>query len=263
MPRRRSRRALMKGLAVLGIGGITGVGSAQESGTTIQLGGETAGWVGVAPDYIEGETNPTLNLEAGEEYTVEWENLDGQAHNFAIEGSDVQSEIITDGTQTVEFAATEQMTAYYCQPHSESMRGDINLGEAQDEQEESDEEEEPRQFDEPSEEPDGDPVATLEFTLTEEQWEAESPSEIEGDTNPTLNLVEGEIYEIEFSVETGRQRRHPGHYLVVFNEDGWATARTDFVKDGDSGSLKFVAESGVVGYRDQAQLDAEGEIVLH
>ena len=72
-------------------------------------------------------------LEADTEYVLVWENADGLQHNFAIEdenGEDLQaSELVREegATQTVTFTATEEMAAYYCQVHPQSMRGDIEI----------------------------------------------------------------------------------------------------------------------------------------
>ncbi|WP_225335359.1 ThuA domain-containing protein [Halomicrobium urmianum] len=91
-------------------------------------------WVGVTPDSIADVTNPTLTLTAGETYTVEWTNTDGEEHNFVIADADgtelVASDTIAEegATQTVEFTATEEMATYYCGPHSGSQRGDVQVG---------------------------------------------------------------------------------------------------------------------------------------
>lgn len=90
-------------------------------------------WVGVEPEEIADETNPTLSLVAGEDYTVEWTNTDGRPHNFTIEDTNgkkiVSSTVLgeTGATQTVEFTATEEMAEYYCQPHPHDMRGTIQV----------------------------------------------------------------------------------------------------------------------------------------
>ena len=95
--------------------------------------GGTHVWVGVSPDSIADLTNPTLNLTAGETYTVEWTNTDGEDHNFVIadaDGSELfTSETVSDegGTQSVEFTATEEMATYYCGPHSDSQRGSVEV----------------------------------------------------------------------------------------------------------------------------------------
>jgi hypothetical protein len=97
----------------------------------IRLVGETQGWQGEAPDDISGTENPTLELEAGSEYVLVWENGDGLQHNFAIEdenGEDLlASAFMSDegSTQTVTFTASAEMAEYYCQVHPDSMRGSI------------------------------------------------------------------------------------------------------------------------------------------
>jgi uncharacterized cupredoxin-like copper-binding protein len=96
-----------------------------------RLGGEASGWVGRAPERIQDETNPTLELEAGTEYTLVWENGDGIQHNFAIEDADGEDLLATEfvqeagATQTVTFTASEEMAEYYCQVHPDSMRGTV------------------------------------------------------------------------------------------------------------------------------------------
>lgn len=97
-----------------------------------ELEGHTSpGWVGVSPSSIEGETNPTLTLVPGEEYVVQWTNMDGAGHNFEIEDANgnvmVSSDVVfQEGyTQTVQFTATEEMAEYYCEPHASAMRGDV------------------------------------------------------------------------------------------------------------------------------------------
>ncbi|WP_238709603.1 PQQ-dependent sugar dehydrogenase [Natronorubrum halophilum] len=129
-----SRRRVMQATAAAGgVVALSDLGIAQEA-ETIELGGETSGWVGVAPDDIADEENPTLELEEGTAYELTWENLDGQAHNFVIEGSDGEelerTELMTEQgeTQTLEFEATSEMAEYYCEPHAGTMRGEISVG---------------------------------------------------------------------------------------------------------------------------------------
>lgn len=133
-----SRRRLLAAGAVLGIaGGVGGLVGAQEESADIELEGEMGGWIGVTPDGIDGETNPTLELEAGVEYTLVWTNADGMPHNFVIEGQDgtglVETETINEGSQTVSFTATEAMAEYYCGVHPETMRGDLAVAAGDDE----------------------------------------------------------------------------------------------------------------------------------
>ncbi|WP_226042046.1 PQQ-dependent sugar dehydrogenase [Natrinema sp. DC36] len=131
-----SRRTILRSTAALSVAGLALPATAQEDTITgeIELGGRISAWVGLAPDAIADERNPTLQLEQGETYTLTWENLDGAPHNFNIEseGGDeqfVSTEIVSQSgeTQTVEFEAQEGMAQYYCGPHPVSMRGDIEF----------------------------------------------------------------------------------------------------------------------------------------
>lgn len=95
--------------------------------------GLTAGWEGIAPDSIEGETNPTLELEAGEEYTFGWINGDGQPHNVAIRDGDgaaiASTETVSEenATQTLTFEATPAVADYVCEVHPTTMVGEIDV----------------------------------------------------------------------------------------------------------------------------------------
>ncbi|WP_330632977.1 ThuA domain-containing protein [Halocatena halophila] len=101
--------------------------------TTIQLDGFIDGWIGTAPDGIVDTTNPTLTLEDGAEYTVEWTNADGAPHDFAIQ--DASGNTITktdinmeDGAVTpLTFTATTEMVEYVCTVHPSSMLGEIQV----------------------------------------------------------------------------------------------------------------------------------------
>lgn len=82
---------------------------------------------------IEGK-NPTLTLVSGEEYTLEWTNVNGSTHNFVIETGDgstpVNTGFVSDqgATQTVTFTVTDGMGVYYCSPHRTlGMEGDVEV----------------------------------------------------------------------------------------------------------------------------------------
>ncbi|MFP9191882.1 cupredoxin domain-containing protein [Natronosalvus vescus] len=112
-----------------------GDGESIEPGTTIVFDGQTEGWEGLEPDAIEGETNPTLVLEADEEYEIGWEEGDGAAHNIEIWDEDevVVDDLETDVTddpdedQFLEFTASEEMAYYVCNPHRTTMIGEIDV----------------------------------------------------------------------------------------------------------------------------------------
>ncbi len=120
--------------AAVGAAGIAASGSATAQDTeTYRFGGEVAAWRGREPAPIEGEDNPTIELEAGQEYEFWFENIDGAPHNITIQDGSgnaiVQSELVTgEGTTaSVTFTATPQMTQYICTIHPTTMVGDLNV----------------------------------------------------------------------------------------------------------------------------------------
>ncbi|WP_238398139.1 cupredoxin domain-containing protein [Halorussus salinus] len=100
---------------------------------TYRFGGEVAAWQGRAPAAIEGQSNPTVELEAGREYEFWFENLDGQPHNIVIQDADgnaiVESELVSEegATASVTFTATPAMTTYICTVHPTTMVGDLTV----------------------------------------------------------------------------------------------------------------------------------------
>ncbi|THE63335.1 copper-binding protein [Salinadaptatus halalkaliphilus] len=108
--------------------------------TEIMLDGETQAWMGVEPDEIADEENPTLTLQGGESYEITWENADGANHNIEIWDDDdevvddYETEIMDEEgeTQTLEIdEVTDEMTQYVCEPHSTTMIGDIEVVEGE------------------------------------------------------------------------------------------------------------------------------------
>ncbi|WP_327052033.1 plastocyanin/azurin family copper-binding protein [Halomicrococcus gelatinilyticus] len=85
----------------------TSLGAAQQTTTPTaqpvqryRFGGEVQAWQGRAPQSIQGQSNPTLQLSVGQVYEVTWENLDGQPHNFALQNEDGQNlEVIFPNVQ--------------------------------------------------------------------------------------------------------------------------------------------------------------------
>jgi len=101
---------------------------------TIRIKGDMGGWTGVEPESIRGVRNPTLVLQEGETYTMEWRNVDGVYHNVALASEGlgqfffVSSGVTgVDETEIVEFTAAEGMGAYLCTPHPEDMLGRIRV----------------------------------------------------------------------------------------------------------------------------------------
>ncbi|QLG51156.1 cupredoxin domain-containing protein [Natrinema halophilum] len=119
-----------------GNGGGGGGGVEIDPGTQIDFSGQTSYWEGLAPSSIEGEQNPTLVLQEGEDYTIGWSEGDGSAHNMQIRDSndEVIDELTTgqasadpgDG-QFFDFTASSDMAVYRCQPHPQ-MEGEIQMG---------------------------------------------------------------------------------------------------------------------------------------
>ncbi|ELY75744.1 blue copper domain protein [Natrinema pellirubrum DSM 15624] len=96
--------------------------------TQIEFDGQTSGWVGIAPDSIADEENPTLILQEGETYEIGWTTGDGAEHNIAIydENDEVVDDLATDRVtepgddQWLEFEASSEMVTYICEVHPTS-----------------------------------------------------------------------------------------------------------------------------------------------
>lgn len=118
-----------------GGGGNGGGGGVEiEPGTQIEFDGQTAGWLGIAPDSIADEENPTLILQEGETYEIGWTTGDGAEHNIEIRDGndevidDLQTETVTEPEdQWLEFDANPDMATYVCEVHPNSMVGDIQV----------------------------------------------------------------------------------------------------------------------------------------
>ena len=102
-----------------------------DSGTDVVLDGYASHWEGVEPSAIDGVENPTLVLEEGGEYTFEWINADGMAHDLQLQddgGDALEStdEIDAEGEgATLEFTADADMVTYICTLHPNNQVGDL------------------------------------------------------------------------------------------------------------------------------------------
>ena len=104
-----------------------------DPGTPIVFDGYIEMWEGVEPASIEGEANPTLILEDGGDYEIEWVNADGSTHNLEIRNEDdeIVDDLVTDDVGTVDdgdslsFTATEEMMTYICKFHVTSQLGEL------------------------------------------------------------------------------------------------------------------------------------------
>jgi len=130
-----TRRTFMRatGATAAGAAGIAASEDAAAQETrTYRFGGEVQAWQGREPGEIEGESNPTIELEVGQEYEFWFENLDGAPHNIAILDGDgnsiVQSDNISEegATTSVTFTATSEMAEYICTIHPTTMVGELN-----------------------------------------------------------------------------------------------------------------------------------------
>lgn len=91
-----------------------------------------------------------------------------------------------------------------------------------------------------------EPGTQIEFDGLTEGWEGISPASIEGETNPTLRLEEGETYEIGWSTGDGAQ-----HNIAIYDTDSEVVDNlvTEIVSDpGDDQWLEFEASDEMVTY---------------
>ena len=116
----------------------TGTGTATGTGTggvatAYEFLGVVQGWMGQAPARIADQQNPTLQLQAGQQYEVTWTNGDGVPHNFTIQDSQgnslAQTETMSeqDASLTLTFTASREMTQYICTIHPNTMVGSIEI----------------------------------------------------------------------------------------------------------------------------------------
>ena len=153
-PARSTRRTVLRLIgATAAATGLTTAATAQDNETENESAEETGGeseegeqrpiilagraeyWYGIAPEEIEGEENPALDLAEGEEYELVWINVDGAEHNLIVESEDGEELEASDDSETageavsMTFEASEDAAEYYCEYHPEAMRGDVELGE--------------------------------------------------------------------------------------------------------------------------------------
>lgn len=98
--------------------------------------GLTQAWVGIEPEIIEDEENPTITLIEGQEYDFRWVNGDGVTHNLEIRDEadeiidDYQSEDVSEeGEETTleGVVASEDMEVYICDYHEATQVGDVTV----------------------------------------------------------------------------------------------------------------------------------------
>lgn len=108
-------------------------GEGVEEQLPIVLAGRTEYWYGIAPDEIEGEENPALNLEEGQEYQLVWINVDGAEHELIVESEDGEELAESESSETageavsMTFEASGDAAEYYCRFHPDTMRGAVEF----------------------------------------------------------------------------------------------------------------------------------------
>jgi PGF-CTERM protein len=125
-----TRRQFLIGAAAATTGLAGAAGSATAQAQTFELELTEDGFVGRAPSSIEGSTNPTLEVEAGNQYTIEWtasfipeSSQSGTSrHNLVIANEDSivrRGEYVfqTGASRTATFNATGSLSEYYCEEH--------------------------------------------------------------------------------------------------------------------------------------------------
>lgn len=107
-----------------------------EPGTRVEFRAQTIEWEGIVPASVEGLPNPTLVLEDGESYELGWTEGDGTVHNIEIRNDDNE---VVDGLSTeltseeepsdqfLTFEASAEMAVYACEPHQNTMQGEIRI----------------------------------------------------------------------------------------------------------------------------------------
>ncbi|NHN57732.1 MULTISPECIES: plastocyanin/azurin family copper-binding protein [Halorussus] len=238
---RRSFLSAATGASALAFGiGSTGA----RQGPTYTLAMTPNGWVGQSPTEIDGQNNPTLNPDPGQEVTIEWENRTDIIHNFAITrrypgGEALQrSDYVAPGeSQSVTFTAEEGLGAYYCENHLDEM-GEIVVGEGQQTQATTQDVEVERTAQASV------PVTTFRFVGSTEGWQGLAPSSIQGETNPTLQMVPGNLYAIHWINGDGAP-----HNVEIKNDLNQELVRSDITaRGGATQTVKFLATEQMTEY---------------
>ncbi|MFD1565205.1 plastocyanin/azurin family copper-binding protein [Haloarchaeobius amylolyticus] len=223
-------------------------------GTHIDLSGQTTHWEGVAPAALEGEWNPTLILQKGEEYTIGWSDGDGAKHNLEIwnDGDEVVDDLTTElvaepgDDQRLEFTASGELAKYRCNPHPQ-MEGEIVIVDADGTVMESENTDADETTDSAGKTIELEPGADIRFSGQTAHWEGIAPSALEGVENPTLVMQEGERYSIGWTEGDGVM-----HNLQIRNDSDEVvddlTTGDPVTDPGEQQILEFTASSEMTQY---------------
>lgn len=130
-----SRRGFLKAAGVAGgiAVGASSTAVGRQSPQTLKLAGYLSGWFPTSGEALPRKRNPTLELEAGQRYELQWTNGDGVGHDFIIRDSNgkwvagTEMGFGTGTTKSFTFTATEEMVSYYCTVHPVQMQGAIEV----------------------------------------------------------------------------------------------------------------------------------------
>jgi PGF-CTERM protein len=133
-----TRRTFLIGAAAATTGLAAAAGSATAQAQTFEFElNEDEGFVGVSPSSIEGEANPTLEVESGNRYNIEYtvnyipelQGLPGR-HNMVVRTEDGtlrrSNYVFEEGnSQSVSFEAVDNLTTWGCEEHSYVWEGSV------------------------------------------------------------------------------------------------------------------------------------------
>lgn len=126
---------------------------------------------------------------------------------------------------------------------------DTNEADDADENGETDTDDDGAETDE--DEPDWEAVDTIELDANENGWNGREPDGIEGETNPTLELIEGREYDFTWINNDGER-----HQLELVDDEGTVEGTDVIEEELESETLSFEATSDLTEYRCAHHLDS-------
>lgn len=176
-------------------------------------------------------TNPTLEMVAGEEYTIEIDNPTDEEHHLIIEsdGEELESSGDIAAGESGELTITpeeEGTLDYYCQYHPDTMSGTIEVSASEEDEEEP------------------EPEDTSMVEMSVEGDDEESFRWLANDElNPTLEMVAGNETTIEIDNPSDEE-----HNLVI-ESDGEVLEESGDIAAGEDGTLTITPEEeGTLDY---------------